>query len=510
MPPPETPGRHVQPSPHFYPSLQFSPDLYHFPMSGPATAPALPQQKLFWDPLDTTTNQQFQDPFGHDHGTFSSMFPSPGLDSHFPATDEFSERPYDLPGPSSTSADHDNVDAFLDGPTLQTSFAASPRPAPPRKEDPSQFLSSPARRFGGSDASTATVLPNIWDKPAYHHQMEESKRERDIERGRKFKAKRLSGAFPLAEAPHRPVSPARDLRPGLKRSLTHTGVGARFHLRHQSHVSFADSVSSLGISSNKGIRGGRSSPSKAKRDSAPSTSTSTRPNKRTSLSFTIDEDGRAKTVITPIDDSNSHLMDLDEDSSLESDSGSDDQLEPRFPRSSYNSFTFSDQEEPLYHSYHSRTQQRAHSKTSSYSPYTSSISAPKPAALAQTTAGSKLRYSNLEGGPTFQDSDEMDESDAIEIGDAQQALRAIIRERPRSRSTQDGSASCQGSISMSQYNSSPPIQQTNYGNFNASPTTITDPDAITPSTDRESLGSNNSTRCICNSTSSDGHLMIQW
>jgi hypothetical protein len=49
------------------------------------------------------------------------------------------------------------------------------------------------------------------------------------------------------------------------------------------------------------------------------------------------------------------------------------------------------------------------------------------------------------------------------------------------------------------------VQYVNYGSStNISPTTVTDPDAATPS----SLG-NGSTRCVCNNTDNEG-FMIQW
>ena len=85
-------------------------------------------------------------------------------------------------------------------------------------------------------------------------------------------------------------------------------------------------------------------------------------------------------------------------------------------------------------------------------------------------------------------------------GNAKEALRAILHDR-----APNNAARRSASLSQSQqFHSSPPVQQQG---FNASPTTITDPDINTPSTDRESNGS---TRCICSSSSPDGQFMIQW
>ena len=54
MRPPQTPKRGTETSPHLFPTLQFSPDLFQYPMSGPMTAPIVPQHRLFWDSNDDT------------------------------------------------------------------------------------------------------------------------------------------------------------------------------------------------------------------------------------------------------------------------------------------------------------------------------------------------------------------------------------------------------------------------------------------------------------------------
>ena len=519
MPPPDTPSRFVQPSPQFFPNLQFSPDMYQFSMSGPATAPVLPQQKLFWDSSNGTDGMPgsvYQDAFSHDHGGFiNSMFPSPGLDGGFGGTMSAEDSHIfgmaattSLPPPKAT------VDAFIDGPPLQTSFTASPRPVVSKAEDPSLFLSSPARRFGPSDPPIGTSGPSSWDRPAYHHQIEESRRERDVERNKKTKAKRISGALAFSDGIRRSNSPARDARPGLKRSLTHTGVGSRSHLRNQSHVSFADSVASSGNASLRHNRAGRASPLKTNRDSY--NSITSRNSQHTSLSLKIDEDGRARTVVTKSRDPNSSFMDLDEESSSDSDSASD--LDGHVT-SKHNSFALSDRGR-IDRDFYPRT---VHSKTSSYSTHASTNSIPNHVNKAQIhrarsaqSGRNDLKNAHNNNVPLsersfYNDADIMDEGQDSDRGDAQQALREMMKERPNSRSTHHSGASGRASISLSQYHSSPPIQQTTYGAFNNSPTTITDPDAVTPSTDRESLASNGSgTRCICTSTHSDGQFMIQW
>jgi hypothetical protein len=454
MGPPETPSRITHASPQLFTtsSLQFSPDLFqpHL-MSGPQTAPAYPQQRLFWDSSTQSgdafaTPRPYQDPFALPQHLTSPFAPSPAMLPAYPNSGNQQQPVVPSQGGSSSRSTTRPVSIEAQFPT---SFTASPRLAPPVAEDPSLFLSSPARRFGGPDTNTSFNRPAP-EKPAYHHQIEESKREKEFERARKAKARRSSGIFATTIEPKRSVSPANSNgRPGLKRSLTHTGGGDRRHSYHQSQVSFASNVSVHSNRSGVLSRNGRSSPLKSSRDYNSQTTTQRR---RTSLTFTIDADGRAKTVVTKLPDDD--LMDLDEESS-ESDTDTDTD-QP------IHSFAFDSQDESP-----AVTRLRRefnHSKTSSYSSRQSS----------HTTSSTT-------------------------DGNAKEALRAILHDRAPAGNP------ARRSISLSQqFHSSPPIQQQGY---NASPTTITDPDISTPSTDR---GSEGSTRCICNANSPGGQFMIQW
>ena len=457
MGPPETPSRITQASPQLFMNATplFSPDLFppHL-MSGPQTAPAYPQQRLFWDSSTPhgevySTPQPYQDPFALPQDQLTSPFaPSSGTLPALPPSNGQQQPIVPSQGRSSStgSARPSSLDAHFPVP-----FTTSPRVAPSTAEDPSLFLSSPARRFGGSENNTS-FSRSAPEKPAYHHQIEESKREKEFERARKAKARRSSGILVSSIEPKRSVSPANSNgRPGLRRSLTHTGAGDRRHSYHQSQVSFASTVSVHSTRSGALSRNGRSSPLKLSHDystyQAPS-------RKRTSLTFTIDEEGRAKTVVTKLPDDD--LMDLDEEST-ESDSDSTDQP--------VHSFAFEEQDEsPAV----SRLRKEwNHSKNSSYS--------------------------------SRQPSHASFNSNRTNDGNAKEALRAILHDRAPTNAARRST-----SLSQSQqFHSSPPVQQQGY---NASPTTITDPDLSTPSTDRDS---NSGTRCICNSSSPAGR-MIQW
>jgi hypothetical protein len=100
-------------------------------------------------------------------------------------------------------------------------------------------------------------------------------------------------------------------------------------------------------------------------------------------------------------------------------------------------------------------------------------------------------------------------------GDATHALRQVLKERgrgPRPSLNGFNKRLSRSSHTFTQLRSSPPRLGSDFDihpRHNASPTTLTDPDLTTPSTDRHSNPSNG-TRCVCRSMDNGGHLMIQW
>jgi hypothetical protein len=529
MGPPETPGRRVAASPQFFPSLQFSPDLFQTPMSGPATAPALPQNRLFWDPSSNTEDSLYQDPFGPPHPDLVSPFtPSPVPSHGFqPADSVSSAHAYDLPSSQNTQVLAQSLSPSIGGSGFPAPFTASPRVPVPAPEDPSMFLSSPARRFGPAHQPMGSFSSsNRPELQAYHHQIQESRREEELERVKNATAKRSSTSRNSKNALERPVSPPSNSRPGLKRSLTHSGVGDSYpHQRRQSQVSFADSVSVLNDGA-KYPHGGRSSPLKHSSVNAYPSLDRPQSRSRTSLSFTIDKDGRAKTVVTRIPDRPASRMDLDEESS----SSEIDYLDAAdfdMARSQNSSFAFPEQDRPIDRL---RYEVNSHSKSSSYSSTIGSSASAHPSSRTSSVLGGARPRSRLPGDPYAKgilhaqarrsltslhvqvpNNDDTILDDEEESGDAQQALRAMLKDRPRSVSTNMAHFPLPPLKTFQHFHSSPPIPHNhNYGIFNNSPTTITDPDLATPSTDRGSHVSNGSTRCICNSSSPDGQLMIQW
>lgn len=507
MGPPETPNRLMQQSPGLFPTLQLSPDMYahQFP-TGPLTAPVYPNQRFFWDPStvdfdDPTLPQQYQDPYQFSPSGLSSSFASSStVVPSFPTQVALpEEQPYDLPMmPRSSSFSQMEVPAF------PASFTTSPRMPQHPVENPSMFLSSPARRFGtGDEFPNRYMQATVPERPAYAHQIEDSRREQELKRLRKSDIKQPSITRSVMEALRRPVSPKKDSRPGLKRSLTHTGVRNDRGLKLQTQSFAGGRKSPVSFEPIRHHRPGRSSPLKSTVDPVSRTlaTNSTMRAKRGSLSLAIDENGVAKTILSE----EIHDMAIEDGSA--SDLESVDEHDFNMLHSQPNSFAFPENGD-LAHGRSSRTY--GHSKTSSYSTMASISSIKQPSYQSSASSLTNTRGSDGQQGrrkrpvlgSTLEDDILLEDEPT---GNAQYALRAIIQDRSRSASSQGDHTN------MTQLHSSPPLLQSQYTLYNVSPTTITDPDLATPSTDRESLVSNMSLRCPCNSSVVDGTLpMIQW
>ncbi|KAI1609169.1 hypothetical protein EDD37DRAFT_141847 [Exophiala viscosa] len=504
MGPPETPSRFLQQSPSLFPSLQLSPDMYAHQFSGPATASIYPNQRLFWDPSnisfdDSSLPQQYQDPFQFSPAALSSSFASSTtVVPSFPPQQPFpvpEEQPYDLP-----MLQRSPHYSHFQGPAFPAPFQTSPRVPPPQVENPSMFLSSPARRFGAADQMSNRFLQNpVPDRPAYAHQIEESRREQEKKRARRSDVKQPSITRSVMEALKRPVSPIKkESRPGLKRSSTHTGVRSDRTLTLQTSNMVMGRNSPVLQEGSWQHRPGRSSPLKQVADPISRTLTSSRNGTRGSVSLAIDENGVAKMIVS----GDSQEMDVDALSGGEPDSFDDTDFQ--MLHSQANSFAFSDSGDISRPDYGQIDRPYGHSKTSSYSTMVSDSanqsSWHSSASNTRSSDGHQSRRKRPLGTGVEMDILMEDKPS----GNAQHALRAIIQDRSRSTSAQ-GYHSVQPLL-----HSSPPLQQTQYAMYNASPTTITDPDLATPSTDRESVASNMSTRCVCNSSMLDGSVpMVQ-
>lgn len=494
----ETPSRLMGNSPRLFSNLQSSPDLFQLGSIDPSSSPFFPQQRLFWDQEQPHANDAGfsdpnMDPFGSTGAENIHLNQNPMQDLHMlqmPSMDnslDFPEFNSRLNPPSAPA------DAAL----FPAPFSTSPRLPTAKADDPSMFLSSPARRFGGPQQ---TPEKGRLSKPArqpYHHQAEESKRE---ELRRSQLINRGPGFYDDDDEDDEPTPRQR---PGLTRSATHTAVTRP--QRPATSAGMMASTSRIRKSPSKG----RSSPVKSVHPPLSRTNSvaASRPTRSQSVVLKVGKDGRAKTEMQTVTESPTGLtdpitgMELEETADSEYDSA-DFPLPGHLPRSE------SDSRPP------SKGSTIASSHSGRVSPWTGSRArqshGPSPEKWRRTPKRhSVLANSDLTQGTASSASDSVDDEDS---GDAQHALRKVLQERGRNRPS-TGYGFPPNPPSFGQFRSSPPRlgseldMQTREPN--TSPTTVTDPDLATPTTDRYSNPSVG-TRCICNSMDNGGHLMIQW
>ncbi|KAJ5286607.1 Zinc finger PHD-finger [Penicillium angulare] len=531
----ETPSRLLGTSPRMFGNLQSSPDLFQLASLDQTGSPFFPQQRLFWDHDQEQPTHGIPLPNVHSDAEHPpKQVPGTSLNGHIPQLPTI-EGSMDLPeftgGFGISSAPP--TDAAL----FPAPFSASPRMPVAKAEDPAMFLSSPARRFGGTQL-TPERNPSRAIRQPYHHQIEESKRE---------EFRRASGYEPHGPGSFSSLSEEDDdytprgLRPGLTRSVTHNALTSSCQ-RPLSQAS-GSMRSSSGV--RKSPSKGRASPVKGMRPAPLARSASVAsnfPTRSSSVILKIGRDGRAKAEMQPLDEGPTGLtdpltgMDLD-GSATESEADPAEYSEyPVLPRSQ-SSFSLFDGNRPTLA--RSDSGSRPPSKGSYASVGSSQSGRMSPWAGSGSVRGASGR-STYRGSPeaikrTPKRHSSLLHSDASytrgsvasqslpgeddESGDAQAALRQVLKERGRSTRPSTANYSSRtlprSSHTFSHLRSSPPRINSDFDiqsrHSNASPTTVTDPDLATPHTERHSNHSNpsNATRCICRSMDNGGHLMIQ-
>ena len=528
----ETPSRLLGASPRLFGNLQSSPDLFQLASLDPTGSPFFPQQRLFWDQEHDQPTQEIPLP---EHHHDANHPPKPLLNHSLNA--QFPQLPtigtMDLPdftgGFGISSAPP--TDAAL----FPAPFSTSPRRPVTKAEDPAMFLSSPARRFGGTQL-TPERNPSRAIRQPYYHQHEESRRE-ELRRAQGHDP-RAPGSFSSVSEDDEDNTP-KGLRPGLTRSVTHNALTS----------SSLRSLSQSGgmMASTSGVRKspskGRASPAKTMRPAPLSRSASVAsfPTRSQSVRLKIGRDGRAKAEMEAVDEGPTGLtdpltgMDLD-GSATESESDPAEYSEyPVLPRSQSSLSLFDGNRSTIARS---DSGSRPPSK-GSYASVGSSHSG-RVSPWAGSTRGVSGR-STYRGSPEAakrtpkRHSSLLLPSDATytrgsvasqslpdeddDTGDAQAALRQVIKERSRGPRPVTGGFAPRLPRSLNTFahlQSSPPRIHSDFDipsrHSNASPTTVTDPDLATPHTERHGHPSNpsNATRCICNSMDNGGHLMIQW
>ncbi|KAI9811681.1 MAG: hypothetical protein M1832_000715 [Thelocarpon impressellum] len=492
-------------------------DVFGYPPSGPLTAPASSHNKLFWDldsSIDTIDLGSFEgNPMGFENPRSAGAYDWPHDHEQI-----FSE-PINA---GSTAAPHyghytqglafDDETAGLGGsgstPTTGPSrLSFEGRPAPPprlntgktdRSVDPTLLFSfsSPTRPVSdNAEPKRSASFRAEKSRQPYQHQLEEMKRERGSELARKGARTHKAGSNSENIAPRGQAD-----RPGLKRRVTDGSLKPRFSDSDgQAQLSFGKPHTSVSVRRNPSVR--RTSPSR-RADRLNAIQESSGVPKRAAVTFSIDPSGRAMTETRILETEGQERVESrsrrDESDDSESDSSGRSDLD--ISTSFTSSFTFPD----------SGTRRPKVARFSTDSLVQRRLS--QTSAGGHTNAGRNHRASGSWDTPPKSVGFGQPESEAETVidggtpGDAQSALREVLEKRSRSRggTTQLSQVSYQpafDSYGPQGYFGQPSMQ-------NVSPTTITDPDIATPSTDR-SIQACGSTRCVCSVTDSGGHLMIQ-
>ncbi|KAL7357880.1 PHD finger domain-containing protein [Histoplasma ohiense] len=520
-------------------------NLFQAAAGSSADSPFLPQNRLFWDQdtqfstdsLDMPDN--YGDPFGPNQTTtaaFDHGFVQSGLQN-----DTLQVPKFDTLQATSGMGHFDDSHAFntpsmgsIDSNLYHSSFSTSPRLPTVRDEDPAMFLSSPARRFGFSESNMPqNTPPRLETRQPYHHQTEESKREKklkELKRAKSLARRKAEAADEALDA----LRQSRSLQLLSRRNSTHS---THPHNRHASV--YSSGAGSYGNGVRKTPTKGRLSPLKTEAPSfhRPSSSAALCAPVE-SVVLKIGKDGRAKTEMKVVTEPPATLargpgMDLEE-SSAESETESSDESDFPISHSTNTSFHIPPESTPRQRNMScahstSRPQSKSSSSYSStvasphsgrHSPWTNSSRSsgrlPQLPAQKDSRMLTRRQHTNPPGGhsrgQSITDSEATQEDDD-EAGDAQHALKQVLRTRSR-----------QAKLPTALYNrktrhlhnpgtlrSSPPGLGSQFDSHHgdiSSPTTITDPDFATPTTDRQSNPSNG-TRCVCNSMDNGGHLMIQ-
>lgn len=529
----ETPSRLLGVSPRLFGNLQSSPDLFQLASLDPTGSPFFPQQRLFWDqeqeqpvhglpPLDSGRGN-FHAERVPAHASLNTNIPQiPVIDGSMDLP-EFTNGGFGISSAPPTDA------ALFPAP-----FSTSPRIPVAKAEDPAMFLSSPARRFGGPQI-TPERRPGM--RQPYHHQIEESKRE-ELRRAHGYEGQR-PGSFSSFSGDDEDDDFTPRGRPGLTRSVTHTAITSSSHRPLSRSSGIMATTSGIRKSPSKG----RVSPVKTMRPAPLGRSNSVAsgmPTRSQSVVLKIGKDGRAKAEMQPLDQGPTGLtdpltgMDLDW-SATESEADPAEYSEyPVLPRPQSSSFGLFDggrpslsrsdsgSRPPSKGSYASTVGSSHSGRMSPWAGSSRAVSSRStyrgsPEAIKRTP--SKRHSSLLHSDATYTRGSVASQTlpgEEDDSGDATHALRQVLQERGRGGRPSTGGygARLPRAATFAHIRSSPPRLHSDFDihpshHSSHSPTTLTDPDLATPSSDRHSNPSNG-TRCVCNSMDNGGHLMIQW
>ena len=489
-----------------FPNLQFSPDGYTFPVSGPATAPVYPQQKIFWD-TNQGSNVMNLDMSVDD--TFNAL----GITSQRlqdPFSDDMIEMPTFTTSPSTNTLQQSVAMSQGHAPALnQTNMSSST--AMVRKGssfknrgmivNPSLLFSSPSRAIEDDQTPQDEIMQ------PYSQQIRDARLEKEA-KAKKQKRKRPPE---LGESPA--VTAATEaLREGSTASSKSSPViadsffGALPDGPPQLESALPPRKRMTPDNNYQKQKGGLSRKRSNKKTE-----------KRPSVSLKIDASGRAVTE-TSFVRNGLGKMDIDSDTDGSDSSSPTENLPHSQTKSSQQRRTrFAD--DPYSHSQRSsETSTLTSGRSGSRLQGTLAVNSGRASVQFQSSQYSAVLDDSSEAS-TVVDSDE-------DRGDAQFELRKIVQERsvkktqskPPTKSAQKQGKRLSFAPDMPKanpyYRNNTHATPTHY-NYpdiptNSSPTTITDPDLATPGSGYAGNSNASTTRCVCGSLDGKGGFMIQW
>ena len=513
----------VEESPQHFAALQFSPEGFGFPTSGPATAPVYPQHKLFWDPEqgDDTMNIDF--PMDDTFTTFG-MGMQKISDPFVSNTDhangvQFPTSPaFNLISTSNQNLATFTTSSHAESPSYTMSSARGKIAG--NVVNPSLLFSSPGR--SGDVAIMPVINQAIQDDTLrpYACQIRDAQIELDIQRARKPKRKRApeTGDSPAVKAALLTLREDQTGRSGIKRDHIDDIIEAKAIARSQSRNSYGYTKEHIEVGSR----------SLQKRRSRSRLQDSQR--KRSSVTLTIDASGRAKTVVAN-DTKHAPRSEIPLDSDSEDSDSNSSSSSAEMVTSQPQSFAFPSQRPKQHKLGRFFKDPKSHSQRSSYTSTFGSASTAKALPTKRTSSDVRAQYNgqayNGSGGIEMESEAETVIDTDDDKGDAQSELKKVLRSRSQRRvskqarrpESRDGFSGqrrpypSQGS-QLHPYRTGGIHTPGHHGYqdpySNISPTTITDPDMSTPATGRESNASGDSTRCVCHITEDFGEVMIQW
>ncbi|KZF23965.1 hypothetical protein L228DRAFT_266339 [Xylona heveae TC161] len=294
------------------PSLQFSPETFPFPMSGPATAPIFPDTKSFWDQnavnlgLSIPETDPFFDPQKEpqNYPWMGSAVQTESLHSGVAPMLQLGLTSQHQYLPQATSLGGGSSNTRLDPSPLPASFDLSCSQAPSLDFATADSAFNPNMLLSFSQSPNHSLRPasamnrprsRVESRRPYHHQTLESQRQKDLDRNRELRIVSGDAAQGPSLTQHGAFSKVLD-KPGLKRSMTDGQLRAKLE-QSRSRCPVPGPPQSTFVPGGNGWGPRRPSPLKSQTPSISQSVARSDDNAKGAVSLAVDQNGRAKVVV---------------------------------------------------------------------------------------------------------------------------------------------------------------------------------------------------------------------